>query len=62
MAFIFEMPHILMSIIEKEKYMYHYIDIVLYISSTLECNSNLPQFDTLLRKIIYKCTGHLCIY
>ena len=62
MAFIFEMPHILMSIIEKEKYMYRYIDIVLYISSTLECNSNLPQFDTLLRKIIYKCTGHFCIY
>ena len=62
MAFIFEMPHILMSIIEKEKYMYRYIDIVLYISSTLECNSYLPQFDTLLRKIIYKCTGHLCIY
>ena len=40
MAFIFEMPHILMSIV------LYYTIIVLYISSTFDFNSYIPQFAT----------------
>ena len=59
-VFIFEMTHILMSIAAKENHLYRYIDIALYISSTFECNSYLPQSGTLLWKNVYKCICHIC--
>ena len=62
MAFIFEMAHILMSIAAKENHLYRYIDIVLYISRTFECNSYLPQSGTLLWKNVYKCIKRATSY